>query len=181
MKNIEVELRSFISDKKYGQLLKLFNKEGKLVSKDNQITYSLNNKNNIRIQKNDFYSKLWIKLSEGNQHDAVHEEVEIRFSKNDFDKMEKAVTLMGFAPKIKWFRKRHTFKWRGINAMVDYTKGYGYILELEKLCNKGEEASALKTLNERIRDLNIKVTPKEEFDKRYAHYKENWRRLTESK
>jgi predicted adenylyl cyclase CyaB len=181
MKNIEVELRSFISDKKYSQLLKLFNKEGKLVSKDNQITYSLNDKNNIRIQKNDFYSKLWIKLGGENQHDAVHEEVEIKFNKNDFDKMEKAVTIMGFAPKIKWFRKRHTFKWRGINAMVDYTKGYGYILELEKLCNKGDEEVALTTLKDRMHDLNLKVTPKEEFDKKYSYYKENWHKLTASK
>jgi len=174
---VEVELRSFITGKKYEQLLEFFSKEGKLASKDNQVTYTLNDQNSIRIQKNDFHAKLWIKLGK-EQHDTIHEEIEIKFDKNDFEELEKAVTVMGFAPKIKWFRKRQTFEWEGVSAMVDFTRGYGYILELEKLCEKGEEDSALKLLNEKMKKLEIEVTPKEEFDKRFAYYRENWRSLT---
>jgi adenylate cyclase class IV len=179
MKNIEVELRSLIDKSKYDELLAFFSKEGKLLSSDNQVTYTMNDRNSIRIQRNDFGAKLWIKLGE-HQHDATHEEIEVKFERNDFDEMEKAMAVMGFEPKMKWFRNRQTFDWDGISAMVDYTKGYGHILELEKLCEKGEEKATLETLKERMASLGIAVTPKEEFDRKFADYKENWKKLTGS-
>lgn len=48
----EVELRSFITRRKYGELLRFFAKEGKLMGSDNQVTYTLNDRNSVRIQKN---------------------------------------------------------------------------------------------------------------------------------
>jgi hypothetical protein len=35
----------------------------------------------------------------------------------------------------------------------------------------------LMELKDKLNELNIPLTPREEFDERYNYYKENWRRL----
>ena len=54
MKNIEVEIRSFVAKEKYEGLLEFFKKEGELVSEDYQETYYFGTDEDLRIQKNNF-------------------------------------------------------------------------------------------------------------------------------
>jgi len=61
--------------------------------------------------------------------------------------------------------------------MMDYTKGYGYIIEIEKVCSEKEKDKTLELLKEKMQELKIPLTPKEEFNKKYEYYKKNWRRL----
>jgi predicted adenylyl cyclase CyaB len=173
--NIEVEIRSFISKEKYEELLKFFNKEGKFISEDYQETYYFDCEEDLRIQKNNFYSKIWLK--KGKIHDDHREEIEIKFDKEEFEKLEKLFLTLGYNTQIKWFRTRHTFKWENIDVMIDYTKGYGYIIELEKLSNEEEKDKTLNLLKEKMKKLNIEITPKEEFDSKFKHYKEHWKEL----
>ncbi|MDD5650361.1 MAG: hypothetical protein PHF86_08100 [Candidatus Nanoarchaeia archaeon] len=173
--NIEVEIRSFISKEKYEELLKFFHKEGKFVSEDYQETYYFDCEEDLRIQKNNFYSKIWLK--KGKIHEDQREEIEIKFDKNEFEKLEKLFLTLGYNTQIKWFRTRHTFKWENIDVMIDYTKGYGYIIELEKISNEEEKDKTLNLLKEQMKKLNIEITPKDEFDKKFKHYKENWKEL----
>ncbi len=173
--NIEVELRSFISEEKYKELLEFFAREGKFVNEDNQITYYFDSDEDLRIQKNDFFSKIWLK--KGKMHDEHREEIEVKFPKEDFDKLEAMFLTLGYNIKIKWFRKRHVFSWQGVDVMVDYTKGYGYILELEKMADETSKEGTLKLLREKFDLLNIPLTSKEEFDKQFRNYQENWQRL----
>lgn len=58
---IEVEVRSFISKSKYNELLKFFKKGGKFVNEDYQETYYFDTKEDLRIQRNNFFSKIWLK------------------------------------------------------------------------------------------------------------------------
>src|SRR3989344_4785040 len=109
--NIEVEIRSFISEQQYNSLLIFFKKNSKFIKEDYQET---------------FY----------------------------FD-----------------------FNWDGITVCLDFTKGYGYIIELEKICSEEEKDKELKKLKEKIATLNINITPKEEFDKKFEYYKKNWKEL----
>ena len=92
--------------------------------------------------------------------------------------MERLFLLLGYEIEIKWFRNRHSFEWNGINVSVDYTKGYGYILELEKMSDEESKDEALKELKEKLVELDIKLTPREEFDEKCEDYKLNWRELT---
>jgi predicted adenylyl cyclase CyaB len=173
----EIEIRGFVSDNKYRQLLAFLRKNCKFVSKDDQVTYYFDKKGNIRIQKNDFFAKLWIKS--GKLHTSIHRELEVKFDKNDFGKLEEAMLMMGFAPKIKWFRLRYTFRWGGMNVMLDKTKGYGNIIELEMICSSRKKEVSLKALRERARALGVKETPSAEFERRYKYYERNWRRLAD--
>ena len=175
MNNIEVEIRSFISAEKYQELLAFFHKEGQFVSEDYQETYYFDTEQDLRIQRNNTHSKIWLK--KGKLHDEHREEIEIRFGKEDFEMLEKLFLALGYKINIEWFRKRHTFDWQGIKVMLDYTKGYGYIIELEKMSSEAEKETSLSLLKEKLHLLNISLTSKEEFAAKYKHYKEDWRKL----
>ncbi|MFC1720741.1 hypothetical protein ACFL0K_00595 [Patescibacteria group bacterium] len=175
MKNIEVEVRSFVTEEKYEELLDFFKKEGEFVSEDYQETYYFDTDEDLRIQKNNFYSKIWLK--KGEIHDDHREEIEIKFDVEDFEKLEKLFLAMNLNVEIKWFRMRHTFKWEDVDVMIDYTKGYGYIIELEKMAIEEEKEEVLKILQQKLKSLNIPLTPKEEFKKKYDDYRKNWEKL----
>lgn len=173
--NIEVEIRSFVPEKKYTELLDFFRKNAEFINEDYQITYYFDCEQDLRIQKNNFFSKIWLK--KGKIHDDHREEIEIRFDKDDFEKLEKLFLSLGLKVEIKWFRKRHTFKWEDIKVMVDYTRGYGYILELEKICSEKEKNKVLELLKKKMKILKVPLTPRKEFDKKYEYYKKNWKKL----
>ena len=176
MKNIEVEIRSFVTKERYGELLDFFKKEGELVNEDYQETYYFDSKEDLRIQKNKFFAKIWMK--KGEIHDDHREEIEIKFDKDKFDELEKLFLGLGYNVEIKWFRDRHAFKWQDLDIAVDYTKGYGYILELEKMSTEEDKEKTLESLKQKMKELNVELTPKDEFKKKYEDYKQNWKTLT---
>ncbi len=176
---IEVEIRSFISKGKYEELLAFFRQKAAFISKDYQETYYFDSLEDIRIQRNNFYSKIWMK--KGKMHDEAREEVEIRFNREDFEKLEQIFISAGLNVKIKWFRNRHTFRWDGINVMLDYTKGYGYIIELEQITDEEGKEKTLNELKQRLASLNVPKTPKEEFNQKYNYYTEHWKGLISKK
>ncbi len=87
--------------------------------------------------------------------------------------------VLGYKIEIKWFRKRNSFKWKNIDVCLDYTRGYGYILELEKMSGQKEKEKTRKYLKSKLAELGISLTPKKEFEKKYDYYKKNWRKLIE--
>ena len=84
---------------------------------------------------------------------------------------------MGYNIEIKWFRKRFEFKWGDITVCLDFTKGYGYIIELEKICSGKTKEKESEILKQKLRSLGVEITSKEEFDKKFQYYKENWKSL----
>ncbi|MFH1246815.1 MAG: CYTH domain-containing protein, partial [Candidatus Micrarchaeota archaeon] len=123
MENIEVEIRAFVNDEQYSELLNFFEKNAELVTEDEQETHYLSNSGkDLRIQKNLNYAKIWMK--EGKIHDDCREEIEIRTKKEDFSQLEKLFSTLGYEPEIKWFRKRKEYKWNDVTVCLDDTKGY---------------------------------------------------------
>lgn len=176
MKNIECEIRSFITPEKYRELLNFFSDQCGASEKDVQTTYYFGAPEDLRIQLNNNFSKIWLK--KGKIHDEHREEIEIRGEKQDFEKMEKLFLALGYDIAIKWFRERRAFKWDDIDVALDYTRGYGYIVELEKMSDEEHKVEITDYLKSKLGELGVPLTPKEEFDEKYKHYKENWRELT---
>lgn len=138
MKNIEAEVRSFISKGQYENLLDFFKKNSDVVKEnDNQETFYFDCDHDLRIQRNNFFSKI----------------------------------------KVKWFRKRSEFKWDNITVCLDFTKGHGYIIELEKMCSENSKKKEFDFLKQKLKSLGIDITPKDEFDKKSQFYMKNWRSL----
>ena len=84
---------------------------------------------------------------------------------------------MGYNIEIKWFRKRFKFKWDDVTVCLDFTKSYGYIIELEKMCTEDTKIQEFENLKQKLKSLNVEITPKEEFNKKFLYYKENWKSL----
>lgn len=173
---IEVEIRSLITTAQFNHLLDFFHKEGKFLHEDYQETFYFDAPVDLRIQRNNFHSKIWLK--KGKIHDAQREEIEIHFPREGFESLEKMFLVLGYNVAVKWFRKRHSFLWQGISVMLDDTKGYGLIIELEKMCDKKDEESVLQLLKQKLSELKIPLTPREEFEAKFQHYKDNWKELT---
>jgi predicted adenylyl cyclase CyaB len=176
MKTIEAEVRSFLSDAQYHELLSYFQQHGEFNGQDEQETHYFDCQEDIRIQKNLHYSKIWMK--KGKIHDEAREEIEVQCQKEDFDKLQKIFTSIGLRVKIKWFRKRLAFLWDGITVTIDDTKGYGKIIELEKMCSEEEKEKTIHLLKKKLDILNVQITPREEFEKKFSYYEKNWETLT---
>ena len=175
---IETELRSLINEEQFQKLLDFFKQNATLNKEDYQETFYFDCPEDLRIQKNNYFSKIWLK--KGNLHDDAREEIEIKFDVDEFEKLEKLFLSLGYQVEIKWFRKRFEFSWDDITVCLDHTLGYGYIIELEKLCSEKDSEKELKNLREKMRSLNIDITPKEKFKEKFEYYKNNWRDLTKN-
>jgi predicted adenylyl cyclase CyaB len=173
--SVETEIRAFISPEEYSHLSGYFADEGLFIKEDNQTTYYLNSSQDLRVQQNDFFSKIWLK--KGNMHQESREEIEVIFLREDFLKIESMFKNMGYEILIKWFRKRKEYKWNEINVFLDYTKGYGHVIELEIVSPPGKEEENLTLLREKFKFLGISENSEEEFNKKYNHYKANWKKL----
>ena len=177
MNNIEVEIRSFISKEQFDKLLDFFKKNAKLEKEDYQETFYFDCPQDLRIQKNNSGCKVWLK--EGKIHDDHRKEIEVRLDGKDFPKLEDLFKSLGYNIKVKWFRNRTQFNWYGIKACLDYTKGYGYIIELEKIISdEDDRGNIVKVLRDKLKNLGIKETSKEEFNEKFKHYVKNWETLT---
>lgn len=177
-KNIEVEIRSFITEEQHNRLLLFFSENAQFVKEDLQETHYFDCPEDIRIQKNNKGGKIWMK--KGQIHDDSREEIEIFLDNEGVDKIAEILSSIGLRTEIKWIRNRKQFNWQGIKVCLDHTKGYGYIIELEKMETEENKEQALWELEKKAKELNINLTSKEEFEKRFQHYKQNWRTILEN-
>ena len=175
MNNIEIEIRSFITKEQYEKLLKFFIENSTLTKEDFQETYYFDCEQDLRIQKNNLGCKIWLK--DGKIHDEFRKEIEIFIDKENFEKAKAIFEAIGLKTEIIWLRERKQFNWDDIKVCLDFTKGYGYIIELEKKGNIENQVTILNELKNKLKELEINLTPKEEFDKAYEYYKNNWRKL----
>lgn len=173
---IEVEFRSFISKEQYVRLLEFFKREGKLISEDEQESWYFEAPVDVRIQRSTTGAKIWAKR--GVVHDEAREEVEIPIQPKEFDRVAQLFSWLNYPISIKWFRHRFTFNWNEITVTIDSTKGYGDIIELEKMSDEQNVEKTKNLLTEAFKQLNVPITPREEFEKKYADYKERWQDLT---
>ena len=172
--NIEVEVRSFVSARKYRDLLKLLKKEAKFLGQEKQLTYYLSGPADLRIQKSGDSAKVWLK--KGKLHQNAREELEIKVPGRDFDKLKALFLALGYKIEIGWQRTRNNFQYKGFTLAVDFTKGYGYILEVEKMTAPKKKTETLKKIYQIFEKLGVSRSLKEEFEKKFARYKKNWRR-----
>jgi len=176
MKNIEIETRSFITKGEYKRLVQKFGKEAKFLDSVNEETvYFKGARGDLRLRKND--KQAYIILKGGKIHDDFREEIEIKCDKKDFKKIEELFKKLGFEDEIHWFRKRRIYKWEDTKVFLDDTKGYGYIIELEKIGKLREKERIHKELENKLKSLGIKITPKKVFEEKFKYYKRNWRKI----
>ena len=173
---IEVEVRSFIDEEEFNKLLEFFRKNAKFLKDDFQVTVYFSGDKDLRVQKNRFFSKLWLK--KGKIHDDVREEIEVEFKREEFGKLLEILNELGLKVEIVWLRKRKEFQWDGIKVYLDDTEGYGKIIEIETHVEKENETEEKRDeLISKLRSLGIKISERNEFEEKFEWYKRNWKRL----
>ena len=172
---IEVEIRSLISDREHGRLLSFFRDNARFVKSETQETLYLDTEADLRIQRTDSDSKIWMK--KGAFHDEAREEIKVRFHREDFEGMVAVFLAAGIGTSVKWMRERHIFDWKGVTVCIDDTKGYGKVIELEVICDEGTKEIEIARLKRAMGEIGIKPTPREEFDRMLQRYKSEWRSL----
>ncbi len=175
MKNIEVEIRSFISDEDYVRLVGFMETEAELVRDEEEETVYFSGENDLRIQRRSSGAKIILK--KGNIHDTHREENEVNFHREDFGKIETILIGAGLKVEIRWFRKRKEFLWKGVKVCVDKTKGYGNIIEIEIMSDEGDVDASKKKISSLMKELGVAQTPRYVFEDRFEYYKKNWERL----
>ena len=176
--NIEIEIRSFLNAEKFDELVKWFDQETAPAVPERQETWYFEADKDLRIQRTDNGAKIWMKG--GQMHDEARQEIEVPIGRENFADAADIFSSLGYPVKVKWFRERRRYLWDGIKVCLDHTLGYGDIIELELLGTVDSQASDLARLTERMERLGVRLTPKEEFDRKFEDYLQNWETLTKS-
>jgi len=176
MKNIEVEARSFITDEQFENAKKILDRDCEFMEKLNETTIYFSGEKDLRMRKNE--TGAFVILKEGKIHDDFRKESEIKIDRNDFDDMAELFQSLGFAIEIEWRRNRLEYKKAAMKILLDDTKGYGKILEIEKMAEAGNENEVHGALTEEMKIFGVtNITSKKEFNERFEYYKQNWQNL----
>lgn len=175
-KNIEVEVRSFVDDEQFECVKKMLDKDFEFVKELKEVTVYFSGEKDLRMRKNE--TQAFVILKEGKIHDDFRKEFEIKIDRNDFDNMVELFQGLGYEIEIEWQRNRLEYRSADMKILLDDTKGYGRILELEKMVEEGNESEAHDELLEEMETLGVqKITSKDEFNDKFEYYKKNWKQL----
>lgn len=173
----EVEKRSFISEDKYNELISHFKSHNYYLKEERQITYYFQGNIDFRLMNSSKYLKMWLK--KGNLHDDIKEEMSVIIDKKYETDLLKMLVILGYEVEIKWFRKRLQLTYRDFEVTLDYSIGYGFIIEFKLMINNELDIDkAKKRLEDVFIDFGINTSSKEEFTNKYNDYKENWENYT---
>lgn len=174
MKNIEVEMRTFIDEKTYYELLDKYDS-----IQERQITTYFDCKQDFRLMVTNNYCKLWLK--EGLLHDDFRNEYEVKFDIHYINSLKGMLENLGYKEEIKWYRKRNIINIDTLTLTIDYSIGYGYIIECEKIVqdeNQVEDAKLM--ISKFFNEIGINtISKKEEFSNKFSDYKLNWKKYLE--
>lgn len=172
-KDIEVELRTFINKESYEKLLDKLKNER--IDEEKQITTYYNCKQDFRMMETKKYCKLWLK--EGKIHDDARKEYEVMIDKKYLNSLKGMLKQLEYEPEIKWYRNRKTLDYKKVKLTIDYSVGYGYIIEGEILVDNAEKIDNAKQIIKNVfEELDInEISEKKVFDEKYNDYKINWK------
>ena len=173
---VNVEIRSFIKPEKYKELIEKYNN---ILHTEKQISYFFNSKEDFRFMKTKMYSEICLK--EGKMHDDIKSEKIVKIDSKYNNNMEYVLNDLGYIPQVKWFRTRSKANLDfGIDLCLDYTVGYGYIIEVSKNIEDNSKSDLTKIeLGNYLESLDIDITSKDEFNKKYNDYVLNWEKFTQ--
>ncbi|MFW0862168.1 MAG: CYTH domain-containing protein [Candidatus Komeilibacteria bacterium] len=176
----EVEVSSLLKPAGFKKVYKYLKRSGKLLKEEQTETVVFEtSKGDLRLVKNEEQVKLICKI--GNVFHEVRPEMEVLADIKDMDELEKIFIALGFKVACRYKKKRVHFRWQGTTISLDNVKGFGLIMEMEKLVDgrlvKKAEEDIREKLTKLLDKFSIAVTPVSELNKMYKHYLNNWSKL----
>jgi predicted adenylyl cyclase CyaB len=173
-KNIEVEIRGPLSKKKFGELVKLFEKEGKKKSEKNRvlIDYSTfleggieDRKKDIRLRSTNKVPEIIVKIGTWGENEQ-RKELSIFGKLGEFDTMVEVFGELGYKKGMLCERKSQVYDYKGIEFALVEVPGHSYYYEAEKMADKNENADKLIIEIKKVcKELGLDVFDKDHFFK----------------
>ena len=173
-KNIEVEIRGPLSKKKFGELVKLFEKEGKKKSEKNRvlIDYSTfleggieDRKKDIRLRSTNKVPEIIVKIGTWGENEQ-RKELSIFGKLGEFDTMVEVFGELGYKKGMLCERKSQVYDYKGIEFALVEVPGHSYYYEAEKMADKNENADKLIVEIKKVcKELGLDVFDKDHFFK----------------
>ncbi len=180
MKEIEYK---FVLKPKDKNILEKFlsDNDAKMVSEGTQDNwyYVAPGKNDLRIRRTD--KEAYLVLKKGWMHDDDRDEIEIKVARADFLRLDEVFCSLGYKYDTKWYRKRTEYKYKNFSITIDFNAGYGWIAEIERTVQPGNEEMAKKEILSLAKEIGLKPATKELFNKMYEYYKKNWSHYIKTK
>jgi len=176
----EVEVSSLLKPAGYKRLYKYLEKNSKLINKEEAETVVLAaSQGDLRLVRANDKVKLICKT--GDVFQEVRAEMEVLVDIKDADKLEEIFLALGFKIACQYKKKRVHFRWQGTKISLDNIKGFGLMIEMEKLVDarlvKKSEIELREKLQKLLDSLEIPTTPVVKLNKMYRNYLDNWQVL----
>lgn len=179
MKNIEIELRSLIDERKFIELNKFLEEKAKDLGEDNKDTYFflfpdklLKVTNNITKES----AKITLKLNKIGVG-SHFKEIEIPISPKDVENMVTAFKLIGFSNNQYSFQFRHNYLYKNVEIAVKYTQSWGFHVELEVMISEDEnKTEAYNKINTVANELGLAIMSNQELKEFTSKIDGGWNR-----
>jgi predicted adenylyl cyclase CyaB len=183
-KNIEVELRTLLDEKRFVDLNNFLLKNGEDLGEDNKDTHFFILPEKL-IKVTDNISKNNAKITLKLQKIGVgsdFEEIEVFFVREHSDKAVRIFNELGFKNYMYSYQSRHNYLYKGIEFALKYTESWGFHCEMEIMVNSKKEVDkTMKNMKKVAKELGINIMEDTELKKFTAKLESGWNRGEYSK
>ena len=151
MKNIEVEVRTFIDNRQFDSIKNILDNSFEFEEEFYETTLYFSGEKDLRMRKNE--NEAFVILKEGKIHDDFRKELEISIKREDFDKMKELLESLGYEVEIEWRRKRMAYKDKEIKILLDVRKVMGRFLKWKKWQKKERKKKLIESLEKKWKYL----------------------------
>lgn len=159
IKKIEVEIRGPIKESDYKRLNRFFLNEGHFIDHKNRIaicypdpetgSYVENLKSDIRVRSTNGIPELIIKKGKWGGKES-REELSLKITKGEFDKLVMIMGALGFKKGITVVRNGKIFDYKGIEFSLVQVPNHSYYFEAEVMVTKKSEVKKTRENMETI-------------------------------
>lgn len=178
MKNIEVEIRGFLTENKYRNLGKYLDENAKSKTIDDRETvFFMIPGATLKIARQLQKNTAKIALKTGQISKGGQKEYEIEIKPDAFEEAVDLFKELGFKDIQRTSQKRVDYKYRNwCEISLKWSKDWGYHFEIEKVISKNElMGKTRKKLMEIAKELGLNVISEDEFMEFAAKVDEKYR------
>ena len=174
MKQIEVEHRGIITEKKFNELKSFFHKNGKFLGEKERfsIIYFQSKSKNSEDRKDDLID-LKLRITDGKTELVMkygkcsgsdsRKEFLFEIDSEKFDQMVEFLEILGFRHGVLQATTTHTFLYKQIEFALVTVPNWGYYFEAEIVTDKKSVKTADARIYKQCSDLGLKVPDEDAF------------------
>lgn len=173
MAKVEVEYRGLLTEKKFAELNKFLNKNGKFLGEKDRFSaiYSPRGKETLRVVRSPIDLKIRItnkktelvlKYGRWSGKDA-RKEFLFPIDSKKFEEMTDFLKILGYYYGVLQATKTYLYKYKSIEFALVKVPRWGYYFEAEIVTNPASVATADKKIMDTCKELNLEVLNDKDF------------------